>query len=386
MDKILYIGNFLDGTGYSKAAIGNVCAMDYIGLDVVARNISFNNRNEKPNEIIQKCLNKNPINCNIVITHSLPYYFDYNGKFDKNIGIFAWETSKIPESWVKSINCMNEIWVINRQMVHACEHSGIKVPIKICPHAFDENFYTQKFQTNNQKLKEIFENIEDSFVFYTIGEYVNRKNFPALLAAFHAEFGSDEQVNLLIKTSKDGQSPEETLKQIQQTSENIKRGMKLYGNNLSKYKSEHIITGFLSDNDIGYLHQNSNCFVTSSYGEAWSLPAADACFFGKTPIVPKSTGFLDYINRENHHKNGYFIEVMATPVWGVNESFPDLYSGKAEWWEPNISDLRRCLRFVYDDWFNEIPNYKLMQSEGRKTCKDFSYESVGQIIKKNLYD
>ena len=39
--KVLYIGNYRDGTGWGNACIGNMLAMDSVGIDVVPRAISF---------------------------------------------------------------------------------------------------------------------------------------------------------------------------------------------------------------------------------------------------------------------------------------------------------------------------------------------------------
>ena len=41
--KVLYIGNYKDGTGWANACINNILALDAAGVDVVPRAITFNN-------------------------------------------------------------------------------------------------------------------------------------------------------------------------------------------------------------------------------------------------------------------------------------------------------------------------------------------------------
>src|SRR5688572_26936632 len=127
--KILYVGNFFDGTGYSTAAINYVLAMDEAGIDVVPISISFNGQKHPVPERLIELLAKPSAGCDVVIQHTLPHLFEYNGNFRKNIGLFAWETSGFPESnWVNHLNLMDEVWVINQQMYQSLVNQGVKVP------------------------------------------------------------------------------------------------------------------------------------------------------------------------------------------------------------------------------------------------------------------
>ena len=39
--KVLYISNYMDGTGWGNAAINNILALDSVGVEVVPRAITF---------------------------------------------------------------------------------------------------------------------------------------------------------------------------------------------------------------------------------------------------------------------------------------------------------------------------------------------------------
>ena len=100
-------------------------------------------------------------------------------------------------------------WVPNKQSLETAERSGVKIPIKIVPHSLDISSYKE---TQANKIKEL----ETTFTFGFIGEFVERKNIKALVKAFHMEFNPREPVTLL-KTSKT------TLEEVQAYCNAIKR-------------------------------------------------------------------------------------------------------------------------------------------------------------------
>ena len=57
--KVLYIGNYRDGTGWANACINNILALDSAGVNVVPRAITFETQQQDyPSRI--KELSKNP--------------------------------------------------------------------------------------------------------------------------------------------------------------------------------------------------------------------------------------------------------------------------------------------------------------------------------------
>ena len=52
--KVLYIGNYRDGTGWSQAAIDYILSMDFVGFNVVPRPIKLNsNQVALPERILE---------------------------------------------------------------------------------------------------------------------------------------------------------------------------------------------------------------------------------------------------------------------------------------------------------------------------------------------
>ena len=72
--KVLYIGNYRDGTGWGNACLNNILAMDSVGIDVVPRAISFEESTQDyPDRIKELELQSNE-GCDICIQHTLSVF------------------------------------------------------------------------------------------------------------------------------------------------------------------------------------------------------------------------------------------------------------------------------------------------------------------------
>ena len=373
--KVLFIGCYRDGTGWAQAAIDYILAADSAGVDIVCRPVKLNDSTaEIPNRIVE--LEKKPLSgCDVCIQHVLPHLMDYNGRFKKNIGLYASETSTMKySSWPQKINRMDEAWVINSQMSDCATESDVSVPVKIIPHASD----TSKFKRSHKKI-----NLptKGEFIFYFIGELIRRKNLVSLLKAFHLEFTTNEPVSLLIKTSKYGLSDDECAENVVGMCNAVKENLKLYSS-IDDYKQEIIVTERLSDEDIINLHNTCDCFVMPSFGEAWCIPAFDAMGFGKTPICTNTGGMADFLS----DGGGILVEGYPEPVFGMTETFHDIYTGHEDWINVDIRGLQKAMRKIYTMHTDKDPDYKKMKEQGLKSACKYSYENIGKLMEKEISD
>jgi glycosyltransferase involved in cell wall biosynthesis len=372
--KVLYIGVYRDSTGWGQAAIDYILSLDAAGVDVVPRALKLNNRKPNLPERLLELEAKSSRGSDVVIQNVLPHQMDYNGRM-LNVGLFFTETSDFKAStWADRLNCMDALVVSNLQQVEAARKSGIKnMPVYVVPCATN----IERFQRSYEPLDLLKPYRErGEFLFYFVGEMVRRKNLASLLKAFHLEFDPSEPVQLVLKTDRPGASPEESRKHIEAYCSEIKRGMKLHGGKIEHYKEEVVITDRLTEQGMMRLHAGCDCFVLPSYGEAWAIPAFDAMAMGKTPIVTACTGFLDYLS----NNEGWLVRSHEEPVFGVNDTFEDLFVGSESWSAVDINHLRRCMRDAYE---------KESQRMEKATCGiarayDFSYEAVGPQLKKAL--
>ena len=322
--KVLYIGNYKDGTGWANACINNILALDSVGVEVVPRPISFNNSAGDCPQRILELEESSEAGCDICIQHTLPHLYSYNSKF-KNIGFLATETNNfIESSWQHHANLMDEIWVPTEFCKTACIHSGVNKDVKVAPHSLDLSPYQdEKYKQQGPKV----ENLLNTFNFAFVGEFVERKNIQALARAFHSEFDYDEPVNLYVKTSS------QSLDYVQNYFKQIKDGLKLRKN----YKEEVVICGNLpKENYISVLSQ-CHSFIMPSRGEGFCIPALEAMAMGIPVIYTKGTGMDDFCY-------GSPIESYKTPCFGAMSTMDYLYTANEKWNEINVESLMFAMR------------------------------------------
>lgn len=372
--KILYISNYRDGTGWGNSAIHYMLAMDSVGVEVVPECIRYNNRNIIPLERILELEKQSRKNCDIIIQHCLPTDWEYCGHFKKNIGVYFTETSYIANNtWISKINLMDEVWCCNPQMIEVAEKSGVRAATELVP-----------VPTNLSELNQYHEplsirELQDTFSFYTVVDTSKRKNLPAILKAFHLEFRPDEPVSLLLKVTSEGLSPQKLGQYINEQIKGVKEGLKLY-RDLNHYKKEIVMTQYVDRKDLLRLHKSCDCYVSATYGEAWQQPAYAAMALGKTPIITGVGGPPYYMTNYKGDIGGWLIPYQESPCFGIPEAGPDVYSGRENWYEININELRKAMRQAYSN--SELRKFKARI--GIEQSKLFGYNEVGAAIKKIL--
>ncbi len=151
--------------------------------------------------------------------------------------------------------------------------------------------------------------------------------------------------------------------------------MKINGG-INNYKKEIIITDRLTDKGILDLHATCDCFVMPSYGESWSLPNFDSMAMGKTPIATNCGGFKEYLSEAE----GWLVDCHEEQVFGVTDSFGDLYTANEYWSSINIKQLRSSMRQA----FSEESIRKEKSLKGQQRAYDFSYENLGKKMREVL--
>lgn len=397
--KICYIAPFRDGTGYSHQAVNNMLSLEAAGIDVVARAVKLSqSQNLELAKRVEHLENKNTNNVDIVIQHVLPHLFEYKSG-SINIGIFCWETTHFRRSnWSHCCNLIDEIWVPSIQNAQAAKDSNITVPIKILPCACD----ISRFNNPPPPLK--IPQLKNKCVFYTIGEMSRRKNVVAILRAFYSAFSLRDDVALVIKANIPGKTSEETTNVLRTTIDDVKKSLHIYARH-PYYPPVVCITDFLPNQKLDQLHTACDVFVSASHGEAVNIPSMDAMGFGN-PVILNNWGFapeLTYAQAESYWRGdriaphlpdksifkhpgdidcGWLVDGFLTPCFGATDSFPDLYTGKEFWFEPNIEQLINCMQRAYVKWQDK--QLGVIGEAAKERAAEFSYDKVGQIARELL--
>lgn len=340
--KVLYCGNYLDGTGWGNMAEANILAMEEAGIHVVPRRITYNNQQkESP---VQKLEGRSSKGCEVVIQHCLPR--DYWKDPDlKCVGIYHMECSKFAASgWQHSINKMDEAWVCSSQTATNSIASGVNIPIKV----FSASIDIDKINKIKQKPTARISELKNGYNFCFFGEFIYRKNIPGLITAFQILSNKlrriDKDINLFFKISSPGMNSEDSLKALYKLNEDICKSLKL-----QRFKPIHAISGNMRHEDYLSLMSQCHCLVMPSYGEDPCIPALEAQALGLDVVYTSGTGMDEYCKKQ------YAVDSKSVPCSDpTGFSLPELYSGLDSWVEPNMYSLIFNMELAYNDYVKNL--------------------------------
>lgn len=273
-----------------------------------------------------------------IIQHGNPDMFVYDRSFGKNIGILEVETSHLYHSgWIDKINIMDEVVVGSSIVKESLLNDGVKVPIKVIPEPYDNYEYDNKigFFANNQLY-------DDAYIFYTIGQYFEKKNILGITLAFLLEFSEVDNVRLFIKTGDYYKQNKDLENVIKNEIANLHRATKRYPITDNKID---ILCGILKDEDIYRLHKSSNCYVNTVRSDCVGACAIEAQLCNNLVINTSGIGSSDYINSAN----GLIVDSIDVNVYSRDFYNHKTFTIHEQWKEPNLNSLRQCMRKAYDD-------------------------------------
>lgn len=365
--KILYTAAIYDSSGYAEAARNYIAALlTQPGIEISCRPVSFEDWRTDlgyHTDIIKPTLNKS-IQPDIQIIHLTPENFPrciLPGI--KNIGYTVWETTRLPSAWVGYINKLDEVWVPcdwNKDVFRA---SGVTIPIKKIPHTIDLQ------EINRAKDIELEPIPKTGYRFYSIFQWSARKNPEGLIKAYLSEFAHDEPVTLVLKTYIGKNNNEDRTHTIDAIN-SIKRDLQLHNEPTPRIK---LIHGGLSRDEMISLHRQCDCFVLPHRAEGWGVPHFEAMAVGNPVITTGFSGNLEFMNG----KTSYLVDFSMTPVSGMGKP---TYNGKAEWAEPNLSNLRYLMR----DVFSNQAHAKEKGLLGREYVSKFNWDKIGKLMVESL--
>ena len=376
--KVLYIAHYREFGGWSQAAIDQMLALDEAGVDVVCRNVTLtSDRNDLPEKILE-LENKDSSGCDICIQHVLPHHLVGSEGFEKNIAFLEAETLSIRGlSWFPQLELMDEVWVANKTLKKSLEQDGINSKVRLVHHATDVAKYKRKYREFQLAPQ------QDTFKFYYAGDLNDRKNIECISSCFHSEFDRSENVSLLYKLNRFGLSPEDLHKEFDKTLYKIKNDLRIY-KNLNDYKKEAVITVKIPEEDMNSIHQNCDCFVLPSHGEAWSIPAMDAMGFGSTPICSNFGGPAEFID-EGNTLTGSLVDGVYSCCKCSNSAFEDMFTGREYWFTPCEKQVREAMRGYYESFKSDpVEHRKKAIEAGLKAVEKFSYKNIGQQMLETL--
>lgn len=367
--NILFVGPYRQADGWGEAAKHYIKALANVG-DLAIRPIYLGSSYCELDEDLLEYEFNDLKDYDVIVQNCLPHFADYNGNY-KNVLLCHLETSHLQyTSWPSRANLMDEIWVPSEANKNSLIVSGVKEEkIKVIPIPSDITKFEKEYKPFKLPTVE-----EEDFVFYFIGEYIQRKNLVSLITAFHSEFEFNENTKLVIKTNKTGANPAQLSNEVSQKISNVKSRLRMYPD-MADYKSDVLITSYLPEEQLMSLHAACDCFVMPSQGESWCIPAFDAMAMGNPVIATKDIGAADFAE-----ENGWAVKSYEQPTTTKEAPLSDIYTARETWRQIDVMELRRSMREAYEN--KEV--YSNKSEKGIKSSKQYSYKKIAEKISEVL--
>jgi glycosyltransferase involved in cell wall biosynthesis len=308
-----------------------------------------------------------PKDYSVVISHIVPDYLPSCLETDKtNIAYCAWESDTIPAHWPAILNKFHAVLVPSRFNAQVFRDGGVTVPIHVVPH-IRRHAHEDVTPEQRSEMRRQLGIREDQFVFYSIGAWMLRKDFPRLIEAFLAEFAEDESVALLLKTSnKPAHFP--------LPHEQGKTSRQLVQESIQEFARQHqrsratiaLLAGDgVSGGWLDCLHQVGDAYVSLSRAEGWGMGAFEAAVLGRPVLMTGWSGQLDFLGHDHPGLIDYTLESIDWP--------DTTYGPDHHWAIADVGDARRKMRDLFERR-NQPDEHAMRLSEN--ICNQFSEATI----------
>lgn len=325
MAQIIWHGAAFDSSGYAKATREYVLALHAVGVDVKLEPYSSLTHIElSPAErpVLEHLVNKRRgVKNRVNIYHSIPEL--WRKKLSPSFGFTYWETSTIPNHWLKHVRQMRAIFLSSLYNIQAFGSSGVNVPLFYVRPCLSKPYHPPSMEYTPPYVNHL-----PPFRFLSVCSWIERKGIDLLLKAFWSEFTANDPVCLIIKSA----GPTDIGHLID--------GWKQELNFTHPLAPVYIDLEIRGEMEMEALYHSSHVFVLASRGEGVGYPVLEAAMRGIPIIVTGWGGHLDFLNEHN----SYLIPYQLTPV--PPQPYYEGYQPNQLWAESSIAALRSMMRHV----------------------------------------
>lgn len=264
-----------------------------------------------------------------------------------------WETEIIPQSWIKPLEIVDEIWVCNDFVKSAFEKRKVTSKIKIVPMPLEVFFKTHK------KIKA--KAIDDKFKVLAILDFKSnfeRKNPLGIIKAFKEAFGDSKSALLTMKIS--------SMNFFSEGKKQLLDAVKNSGNII-------ILEQRLSDDELYELMASSDAIISLHRSEGFGLVMAEAMLMGKPVITTGYSGNMEFMNKDVAMLVDYKLIQINDPQ--------KIYASDSVWAEPDYKQAAEYLQLLQR-------NKGLQRSLGKKAQEhakqSFSIRHFLECVKESL--
>ena len=269
----------------------------------------------------------------------------------RTIGVWAWETDRVPDDWEWSFSAVDEIWAYSDYVVEVLGAAS-DVPVRRVPLPV----VAPEITVPPPDL-----GLPDRFTFLTLFDFystLQRKNPEGLIAAFGRAFRPGEGPQLLVKSFNGDYKPEQ-LERIQKAAEG--------------HPDIHVVDRYVTRAEKDALIQAADCYVSLHRSEGFGLPLAESMALGKPVIATGYSGNLDFMTEEN----SWLVRHGMTEVGPEGENYP----AEGRWAEPDVEHAAELMRAV---WENDDERERRAARGREDVLRELSMERVGGVARGHL--
>jgi glycosyltransferase involved in cell wall biosynthesis len=278
-------------------------------------------------DTLQRGLYHRPPYLDLTIRHHWPHDFS-RPSAGKLAVIVPWEFGAIPRAWVQQIKTnVDELWVPSEFVKDVFVLCGIHPErIAVVPNGVNTNsFHPDGPAWRPPEAR--------GFTFLFVGGAIARKGVDLLLKAYLRSFSPKDDVTLIIKDLGSG---------------SFYRHMTMvpWLRNESKKPENPRLLVLLDEFDetkLAELYRGCDALVLPYRGEGFGMPLLEAMACGKPVITTAEGPAAEFCPPEF----SYLIPAKNVPIPGGITGFGAL-AGEPTWFEPDIDELARAMREVYE--------------------------------------
>jgi glycosyltransferase involved in cell wall biosynthesis len=290
----------------------------------------------------------------VVVIHdepaTLPHYYETWPILRQRyvIAYAVCETSVMAPDRLRSLGDVDEIWTSSTYCRAALAAAG--PPVTVIPHIVSP---IEADDAAAERLRRRLGLSSDTFIFYTIAQFEERKNIEAGVRAFAKVAAPD--VRYIVKSTL-------PLSDEMRSMTGVINPMDYFG-----------------DDDIAALHRIAHCYVSPHCGEGWGLCMSDAMALGKLVIATGYSGNMDYMDAENALLARFTVETIRLPGSRSRLGF-DPSSTAAQWAYVDETDLGKLM--LRGRWFwDELAP---MREEAKRRMTEYTPARVGDMMMRRL--
>lgn len=244
----------------------------------------------------------------VVFTFEHPKNYIHLPEQSFNVGFLVYEFTCLPEFWVEMINeKLDMVFVPSSFCQKVFLDSGVEEnKIRVLRYGFNPIYY--------YPLSVRAKDNDGTFAFLSIASPHKREGIEFLLNSYSRAFSKEDNVNLILKLT---YIPSGKIKPFEYP--NILGLVNSFRDKKNAPRIE-VVSGRLTEKEMGDLYRYSDAYVSLTRGEAFGLCFLEALASGMPVAGVNWSGQADFLNERNSH----FIDFsLVTAKDEVYETIPD---------------------------------------------------------------